>query len=243
MFLDYYRLSESPFADASDPRFLYFGPTHREALASLYYGIESARGFLALIAKAGMGKTTLLFQLLERPRGSARTAFIFQTQCDFSQLLPYISRDLGVNGHEQDLVLMHERLNEVLVGEARAGRRVVLVIDEAQNLSDTVLESVRLLSDFETPRAKLVQIILAGQPPLGQADAARVVTIQSACFNLGSPRTVYAHRDRPLYQSSTACGWTQRRRVVYGRSSLPCRQPGVKAFHARSTTSVLTRYR
>ena len=81
MFLGFYGLREQPFGVTPDPRFLYLSPTHREALASLYYGIESGCGFLALIAKPGMGKTTLLFHLLEKFRGQARTAFLFQTQC------------------------------------------------------------------------------------------------------------------------------------------------------------------
>src|SRR5881296_4231644 len=81
MFLDFYKLREQPFGVTPDPRYLYLSSTHKEALASLYYGVEAGRGFLALIAKPGMGKTTLLFHLLEKFRSSARTAFLFQTQC------------------------------------------------------------------------------------------------------------------------------------------------------------------
>ncbi len=166
MFLDFYELREQPFGVTPDPRFLYLSPTHREALASLIYGIETGRGFLALIAKPGMGKTTLLFQLLDRLRSSARTVFLFQTQCDSREFFRYLLTDLGIDTREQDLAGMHEQLNEVLLRETRAGKRFVLVIDEAQNLEDSVLETVRLLSDFETPRAKLLQIILSGQPQL-----------------------------------------------------------------------------
>jgi general secretion pathway protein A len=79
MFLEFYKLREQPFSDTPDPRYVYLSRTHREALASLFYGIDAGRGFLALIAEPGMGKTTLLFHLLERLRGSARTAFLFQT--------------------------------------------------------------------------------------------------------------------------------------------------------------------
>jgi general secretion pathway protein A len=166
MFLEYYGLREQPFGVTPDPRFLYFGTTHREALASLFYGIESGCGFLALIAPPGMGKTTLLFHLLEKLRGSAQTVFLFQTQCGSREMFRHLLNDLGIDSGEQDLAAMHESLNSVLLSNARKGRRVVLVIDEAQNLKDSVLETVRLLSDFETPQAKLLQIILSGQPQL-----------------------------------------------------------------------------
>ena len=166
MFLEYYGLREQPFGVTPDPRFLYFGTTHREALASLFYGIESGCGFLALIAPPGMGKTTLLFHLLEKLRSSAQTVFLFQTQCGSREMFRHVLNDLGIDSGEQDLAAMHESLNSVLLSNARQGRRVVLVIDEAQNLRDSVLETVRLLSDFETPQSKLLQIILSGQPQL-----------------------------------------------------------------------------
>jgi len=166
MFLDYYRLREQPFGVTPDPRFLYFSPAHREALASLFYGIDAGRGFLALIAEPGMGKTTLLFQLLKRLKGSVRSAFLFQTQCDSHELLRYLLEAWGLDSRGKDLVQMHAHLNEFLYAEAVAGRRVAVFIDEAQNLSDTVLETVRLLSDFEAADRKLLQIVLAGQPEL-----------------------------------------------------------------------------
>ena len=166
MFLEFFGLRAQPFGVTPDPRFLYLTPGHREALASLYYGIESGRGFMALIAKPGMGKTTLLFQLLERFRHSARTAFLFQTQCNSREFMRFLLGELGLESHEQDFVRMHEQFNNLLLQEARAKRRFIVVIDEAQNLDPAVMETVRLLSDFETPQAKLLQIILSGQPEL-----------------------------------------------------------------------------
>jgi type II secretory pathway predicted ATPase ExeA len=136
--------------------------THSEALASLWYGLHEDRGFMALAALPGMGKTTLLFHLLQHLRGQARTAFLFQTQCDPREFFRYLLRDLGVVPGP-DLSSMHDQLNQILLEEARAGRRFVLVIDEAQDLQVPVLETIRLLSDFETSRRKLVQIIVAGQ--------------------------------------------------------------------------------
>jgi general secretion pathway protein A len=168
MFLEFYGLREQPFGVTPDPRFLYFGHSHREALASLYYGIETGRGFLALIAEPGMGKTTLLFQLLEKLRHSARTAFLFQTHCDSREFLRALMSDLGIQNPENDVGRMQEQLNSLLVREYHTGKRFVLIVDEAQNLDDTVLETVRMLSNFETPRAKLMQILLAGQPQLAE---------------------------------------------------------------------------
>jgi general secretion pathway protein A len=165
--LNFFGLREQPFGVSPDPSFLYLSPTHREALASLFYGIETGRGFVALIAKPGMGKTTLLFHLLEQFRSTARTAFLFQTQCTSREFMQFLVGELGFEMNEQDFVRMHDEFNRQLVREARAGKRFIVVIDEAQNLDASVLETVRLLSDFETPRAKLLQIVLAGQPELG----------------------------------------------------------------------------
>jgi general secretion pathway protein A len=163
MILEYYNLREEPFGVTADPRYLYLSAVHREALATLAYGIRSRRGFMSLIAKPGMGKTTILFQLLRQLEGSARTVFLFQTLCSPQDLLRSLLRDLGVADDGGNSVSMLEQLNRVLLDEAYQGRTVVVVIDEAQNLEDSALELVRMLSNFETPSYKLMQIILSGQ--------------------------------------------------------------------------------
>ena len=168
MFFEYYQLRDQPFGVTPDPRFLYFGSTHREALASLLYSIEAKRGFSAMVAEPGMGKTTLLFRLLEMLRGSSRTAFLFQNEGDSRDLLRSVLNDLGIPTQGRDLATMHEDLNSALLEEMRAGRQVVVVLDEAQNLDEKTLESVRLLSNFETATQKLMHIVLAGQPALGE---------------------------------------------------------------------------
>jgi general secretion pathway protein A len=167
MLLRYYGFREDPFGATPDSRCLYQSPSHCEALASLKYGFSSNRGFIALIAQPGMGKTTLLFRFLEEIRSSARTAFIFDIDrhCEPREIVSYILRDIGIVPG-RDHAEMHEQLNLAVVAEARAGRRFVVVIDEAQNLSDEALEVVRMLTNFETPRAKLMQVVLAGQPQL-----------------------------------------------------------------------------
>ncbi len=168
MFLEFYKLKEQPFGVTPDPAYLYLSRTHREALASLYYAIQTDCGFAALIAAPGMGKTTLLFQLMESLRGNHRTAFLFQTQCNSRELLAYLLTDLGHPPVQPEMVAMHLQLNEMLLRQSREGKRLVVVIDEAQNLNEEVLETLRLLSNFETPRRKLMQIVLAGQPQLAE---------------------------------------------------------------------------
>ena len=165
-FLDHFALNEQPFGVTPDPRFLYLGPKHRQALTALNYGTDLNRGFLTLIAAPGMGKTSLLFQFMEGLRDKARTAFLFQTDGDSRDLMRHLLAELDVESEGKDLPEMRLMLNQFLVQEMNAGRSFILVIDEAQNLDEKVLESVRLLSNFETPWMKLMQIILAGQPQL-----------------------------------------------------------------------------
>jgi type II secretory pathway predicted ATPase ExeA len=167
MLLQYFNFRQEPFGTSPDPRCLYLSGTHREALASLEYGFLSNRGFTAMIAPPGMGKTTLLFRFLENIRETARTVFLFDIdpQCEPRDFVAYILRDIGITPGQSSSE-MHEQLTGALVKENRAGRKFVVVIDEAQNLSDAVLERVRLLSNFETSRGKLMQVVLSGQPQL-----------------------------------------------------------------------------
>jgi N-acetylmuramoyl-L-alanine amidase/type II secretory pathway predicted ATPase ExeA len=168
MFLDFYQLREQPFGVTPDPAYLYPSRTHCEALDSLTEAIQGDHGFLALVAEPGLGKTTLLYQVLEGLRDTARAAFLFQTQCNSREFFEYLLTDLGVDTTGMGLVAMHSKLNEMLFAEMLAGRRFVLIVDEAQNLDDSVLETIRLLSNFETTNTKLLQIVLAGQPQLGE---------------------------------------------------------------------------
>src|SRR5208283_4422395 len=159
MFLDFYGLREQPFGVTPDPAYLYASRTHCEALDSLTEAIHGDRGFLVLIAEPGMGKTTLLYQVLEGLRETARTVFLFQTQCNSREFFQYLMSELGVDAANMGLVAMHNKLNEILFAEMLAGRRFVLIVDEAQNLDESVLETIRLLSNFETAHAKLMQIV------------------------------------------------------------------------------------
>ncbi len=117
MLLNHFNLAEEPFRVTPDPRFLFLGKQHREAMASLAYGTESNRGFLALIAKPGMGKTSLLYHYLEGLRGKARTAFVFRSDCNSRELIRHILLDLGVDTSSNDLPTMHDSLNQILTEE------------------------------------------------------------------------------------------------------------------------------
>jgi type II secretory pathway predicted ATPase ExeA len=166
VFLEFYKLAEQPFGVTPDPRYLYLSPTHSEAMASVVYGVFENRGFTALIAHPGMGKTTLLFDLLQRIHVSSRTVFLFQAQLSPHELLRNLLADLGIQDGGQDVAAMQGKLNDVLLREAGRGKRVVVVIDEAQTLDESALEVLRMLSNFETSREKLMHIVLAGQPQL-----------------------------------------------------------------------------
>lgn len=168
MVLSHFKLREQPFGVTPDPRFLYSSSTHREALASLLYGLGCGLGFVALTAQPGMGKTTLLFEVLHKLPEPTKTVFLFQTVTTPAELFRAILVDLGVTAIPENLVDMQTRLNEVLVTQSSKGRPLVVVIDEAQNLNHAVFEAVRMLSNFETSRHKLMQIVLAGQPQLAE---------------------------------------------------------------------------
>jgi type II secretory pathway predicted ATPase ExeA/outer membrane protein OmpA-like peptidoglycan-associated protein len=164
--LSHFGLAENPFGVTPDPRFLFLGQTHQEALASLIIGIDCGFGFQALVAQPGMGKTTLLFNLLEKFRTTAHTAFLFQPGLKPYQLLQAVLFELGANSEETSLHKLSEQLNQVLGRAAQERKRVIVVVDEAQHLESAVLEALRQLSNFETTHSKLMQIILAGQPQL-----------------------------------------------------------------------------
>jgi general secretion pathway protein A len=168
MYLDFFGLKEKPFSQTPDPRFLYWNDSYREALASLRYGIQERKGFLTFIGEAGTGKTTLLRKLLEELGPDVLSVFLFNPDVGFEEILQYTLGELGISCPSQRRLDMLQRLNEFLLAAYAEGRNTVLLIDEAQDLDSDVLESLRLLSNLETSRDKILQIVLCGQPELAR---------------------------------------------------------------------------
>jgi putative secretion ATPase (PEP-CTERM system associated) len=166
MYERFYRLRERPFALTPDPDYLYPSKVHREALSYLRYGIESHAGFVVITGAIGSGKTTLLQTLLRGLDNQTTVARVMNTLLDPRELIEAAMLDLGLNPTGKSKPAMLKEFGEFLVNERAAGRLVLLVIDEAQNLSLPALEEIRMLSNLETEKSKLVQIILVGQPDL-----------------------------------------------------------------------------
>ncbi len=166
MYTEYYGLVRLPFEMTPDPSFLYLGEAHREGLATLVYAVNSGKGFVMLTGEVGTGKTTLLHALLGQLDSTTNSAFIFNPRLDPMGFFRMLFEELGVGpacGTKAEYLLA---LNQYLIEKLAANERVLLIVDEAQNLSTEMLEEIRLLSNLETPRSKLIQIMLVGQPEL-----------------------------------------------------------------------------
>jgi general secretion pathway protein A len=166
MYTTFFGLKEKPFKLVPDPTFLYLGPSHEDALAHLQYAISQGEGFMVITGEVGTGKTTLCRVFLEELPENTRAAFIFNPKLDAIQLLQSINSEFGLSAEADTLRQLMDDLNAFLLENKSLGHNAVLLIDEAQNLSADVLEQIRLLSNLETTREKLLQIILVGQPEL-----------------------------------------------------------------------------
>ena len=168
MYSAYFGLSENPFTLTPDPRFLFMSERHREALAHLLYGMGEKGGFVLLTGEVGTGKTTLCRSVLEQVPGDVEVALILNPKQSATELVASLCDELNIAYPEgtQSLKVLIDRLNHHLLKIHSSGRRTVLIIDEAQNLSVDVLEQIRLLTNLETPTRKLLQILLIGQPEL-----------------------------------------------------------------------------
>ncbi len=168
MYCEHFGFKESPFTITPNPRFIFFSKNHREAFAHLFYGITNRVGFMELTGEVGTGKTTVLRTVLSQiDDDSHRLALILNPCLSRLELMRSINREFGVPSVGLSSSELLQELNRFLLAENAAGRTVVLVIDEAQNLEPQVLEQIRLISNLETETAKLIQIVLAGQPELG----------------------------------------------------------------------------
>jgi general secretion pathway protein A len=165
MYLEFHGFREKPFNLTPDPRFVFLSKTHKEAFAHLLYGINQRAGFIALTGEVGSGKTTVLRTLLSQlDADHYRTALIFNPCLSPPELLQNINREFGIPSSVSNSSTPLDALNLFLLQQNTEGRTVVLIIDEAQNLEAPVLEQIRLISNLETDREKLIQIVLSGQP-------------------------------------------------------------------------------
>lgn len=168
MYCYFFGFSEKPFEVTPDPKFLYLSTSHQEILSSLLYGIQERRGIITVIGEVGTGKTTLLNAVLDRLPPTIKTAFIFNTDLTFKQMLLMALMDLGIIKSFKNCTKAEaiHRLNEFALARLANGGNVAFIVDEAQNLNRQCLENLRLLSNLETRKHKLLQIVFSGQPEL-----------------------------------------------------------------------------
>jgi general secretion pathway protein A len=168
MYNDFYQLAADPFTITADPDFFFSSKSHADAISNLIYGIEQRKGILAITGEIGTGKTTLCRKLLKNASKKIKFALILNPNFSEIELLQMIVHDLGIKTREKNKITLMYALNKFLIKQANKGYNVVVVIDEAQNLSIEQLEQIRLLSNLETEKEKLLQIILVGQPELDE---------------------------------------------------------------------------
>lgn len=168
MYNSFFNFREEPFSLTPDPRFFYVSATHQEALEHMLFGVQQRKGFVLLAGHIGAGKTTLTRLLIDRLEDKSHIALIFNTFLNEVELLRAINREFGLPAHWASRETLIQILNEFLIEQIKADHNVVLILDEAQNLSVPVLEQIRMLSNLETDNQKLIQIVLVGQPELVQ---------------------------------------------------------------------------
>jgi general secretion pathway protein A len=165
MYREFYGLKELPFALTPDPRFIYFTPSHTEAMANLHYGVESGKGLIVVTGEVGTGKTTILRWMMQRLDRAVLVGYVFNPRLTVPEFYQHVTRVLEVDEWETKSDLLF-KLGKVLETRHARGLRTVLIIDEAHGLSTSVLEEIRLMSNFESDSAKLLQVVLTGQPEL-----------------------------------------------------------------------------
>ncbi|MHC4718437.1 MAG: ExeA family protein [Planctomycetota bacterium] len=227
MYLDYYKLTERPFNLTPDPKFLYMTEQHRTALNHLLYGIDQRKGFIVLTGEVGTGKSTLCRTLLAALDGECHTALILNPMLTGTQLLRAIVEEFGIECRRRDRLGYLRLLNRFLLEVNHAGRNAVLIIDEAQDMSFGLLEMTRLLSNLETDSAKLLQIVLAGQPELREK-------LRSPSLRQLDQRITVRYHLREMDLAETAEYIRYRLRIAGGGRRLRFDRAAVQAVHEHS---------
>ena len=207
MYRQYYGLLRSPFEMTPDPACLYLGEAHREGLATLVYGVRARKGFVLLTGEVGTGKTTLLHALLSQLDATTTAAFLFNPRLEPLDFFRVLFDEYGIEERCTTKAEYLLALNRFLIERLEKGQPTLLIVDEAQNLSREMLEEIRLLSNLETPTSKLIQIMLVGQPELGEMLA------RSDLRQLRQ-RIVLRHHLRPFDEKETAAYIDERLRLA-----------------------------
>ena len=168
MYENFYGFREKPFEITPDPKFLYLSENHKEALAHLTYAVRERKGFTVITGEVGTGKTTLIKTLLSKLDGNTKTAYLFNPMMGSTDFLHYICEDLGLRGQKRSKGQYLSQLHKFLMACYSRNENVVLIVDEAHKLDPKLLEEVRLLTNLETSKSKLLQVILTGQPELNE---------------------------------------------------------------------------
>lgn len=228
MYKSFYGLKESPFNVNPDPRFLFLTKQIEEALTGLMYGIQTRKGFITLTGEVGTGKTTLINRLLDwLHHRRARTAFLFNSRMNSSQLFDFILAEFDITCESKSKSQQLLKLNHWLLERYRDGETVVLIIDEAQNLTYPVLEEIRLLTNLETSTEKLLQIVLSGQPELEEK-------LKLPQLRQLRQRIMLRCRTTPLSEEQTQDYITERLRIA-GASGEPIFSPKtIETIHVYS---------
>jgi general secretion pathway protein A len=227
MYTEFYGLAEKPFALLPDPRYLFLGSSHREALAHLMYGIDEGEGFVVVVGQVGTGKTTLCRALMEQVAEEVTLAYIFNPSTSEVELLAAINREFGIPTIGRTRGELIDELNRFLLAERSEGRRPLLVVDEAQNLEPEVLEQIRLISNLETEREKLIQIVLIGQPELEES-------LSRADLRQLQQRITVRWSLEPFSRSETTEYLRHRLAVAGGRDAGVFTPAATRSLHRRS---------
>ena len=227
MYTVFYGLREKPFALSPDPRYLFLAESHREALAHLLYGIDQGEGFIAITGEVGTGKTTLCRTLLRRVGAGTEIAFLFNPYLSPEDLLAAINAEFGIEKPGESPREQGNRLHGFLLEKPREGRRVLLIIDEAQNLPNDTLEQLRLVSNLETETSKLIQIVLLGQPELE-------TKLASAALRQLRQRIGVHWRLEPLGETETREYVRHRLRIAAGAEREIFSERALRELHRRS---------
>ena len=227
MYTQFFGLTEKPFSITPDPRYLYMSPRHADALAHLLYGISESGGFIQLTGEVGTGKTTLVRSLFEQLPREADVALILNPELTTEEFLAAITEELGIKvPGDRTVKALIDGLNAYLLDAHGRGRRTVLIVDEAQNLGTEILEQVRLLTNLETPKQKLLQIILIGQPELREV-------LSRADMRQVAQRVTGRYHLEPLDPSDTA-KYVEHRMSVAGATGSVFRIGAIREIFRRS---------